>query len=165
MIMSPKQLDWGHAEHIFSGSPRARATAASRNTNERLGCQQLKLKAMRCSHIFTSFLFIFFGGGGVFYMLCTKFRSMKHAVMLEDTKTQPVQSELNLWPQLSYYSLKGLTLHISGFISLINICDNMLKEEMGLAQIGLSILSVAQWLHTWTYDPNRSVWVFTSKQV
>ncbi len=41
----------------------------------------------------------------------------------------------------------------------------MLNEEMGLAQIGLSILSVAQWLHTWTYDPNRSVLVFTSKQV
>lgn len=48
---------------------------------------------------------------------------------------------------LSYCAWKGLKL---SFISCINICDNLLKEEMSLAQMGLSILRTAQWLHTWT---------------
>jgi len=43
-------------------------------------------------------------------------------------------------------------LTIRGFISFINMCDILLKKEMSLAQMGLSNLSAAQWLHTWTYD-------------
>ncbi len=72
-----------------------------------------------------NFFFFFLGGGGglIFYMLCTKFRSMKHAVLLEGTKTQPVQSELHLWPQLSYYALKGLTCQalVVSFHSLTSV--------------------------------------------
>lgn len=68
-------------------------------------------------------LFLFFWGGGIFYMLCSKFRSMKHALLLEGTKTQPVQSELHLWPQLSYYALKGLTCQalVVSFHSLTSV--------------------------------------------
>lgn len=48
--------------------------------------------------------------GKIFYMLYTKFGSVKHVVLFEGTMTQPIHQELHLWPQLSYYALKGLTL-------------------------------------------------------
>lgn len=151
MIMAPLQLDSGHAEHIFS--PRARATAASRNTNESLRFQQLKSKTMRCSQFF------FFGDllyvmqyVWVYETCCVAWRHQDPASPIRASSVS-----------ILLYALKRLTMSIHSLISYINICDMLLNKENEPSTDGLihsECLPVASHLNV--YDPHRSVSVQTS---
>lgn len=158
MIMAPLQLDSSHAEHIFSPSPRARATAASRNTNESLRFQQLKSKTMRCSQFFFFFfrdLLYVMQYVWVYETCCTAWR---HLDPVSPIKASSVTTVIIL-----LYALKRLTMSIHSFISYINICDILLKKENEPSTDGLihsECIPVASHLNV--YDPHRSVSVQTS---